>query len=111
MSYALISHADSRIKGEPTRKGFSTLALTHANMETQMAQAASNNNTKATAMAYAEFLDMELRLLQRELGLGRLVPRNTLAKDFHFPVEKPWDKLPKPSTRAVTVMRAAGLKV
>ena len=62
--------------------------------------------------AYCEFLAMELRLLNIEMGYtgdGYFVPCNTVARSFHAPSLRSWETAPKPSTRAMTVLAAVGI--
>ena len=63
--------------------------------------------------AYCEFLAMELRLLNIEMGYtkgsGYFVPCNTIARDFHTPAVRGYETAPKPSTRAMTVLAAVGI--
>lgn len=61
--------------------------------------------------AYCEFLAMELRLLNKEMGMdgpGYFSPCNTIAHDFHFP-DAGWHSVPQPSTRAAMMLRAVGI--
>nr|WP_314085702.1 hypothetical protein [uncultured Shinella sp.] len=66
--------------------------------------------------AYLEWLAMEARLLRIELygdeyfANRELTPCNTFAHSFHFPADdRTWEDVPKPSTRAVQVLRSAGV--
>ena len=65
--------------------------------------------------AYLEWLRMEARILQIELfpeldQTRDFTPCNTFAKSFHFPSDgRTWKDVPKPSTRAVTVLKAVGI--
>ena len=64
--------------------------------------------------AYLEWLRMEARLLQIELGLDGdcdYSPRGTFAGSFHFPPGQDWRATPQPSTRAEMVLAAVGVKV
>ena len=66
--------------------------------------------------AYLEFLHYEARLLRMELAPNldpdhEFTPSNTFAKRFHFPRTGSWKDLPQPSTRALQVMRAAGVVI
>jgi hypothetical protein len=65
--------------------------------------------------AYLEWLRMEARLLQMELAPeldpeSEFSPCGTFARGFHFP-RGGWQSAPKPSTRALAVMRAAGVVI
>lgn len=67
------------------------------------------------AWAYLEFLSMEARLLRMELQPKLdcdvdFSPVNTFSHNFHFPGGD-WQSMPKPSTRALQVMRAAGVDI
>jgi hypothetical protein len=65
--------------------------------------------------AYLEWLRMEARLLQIELhpemdADDEYSPRGTFAGKFHFPIDMAWNDVPKPSTRAESVMRSVGVE-
>lgn len=65
--------------------------------------------------AYLEWLRMEARLLQIELypeldADDEYRPVGTFAKHFHFPIDKNWTDVAKPSTRAELVLRAVGIQ-
>jgi hypothetical protein len=64
--------------------------------------------------AYSEWLFMERRILSKELygdyDAGRFVPANTGASGFHV-ASYGHVETPPPSSRAATVLRAAGLQV
>lgn len=66
--------------------------------------------------AYLEWLAMEARLLRIELygdeyfADKEFTPCNTFARSFHFPSDgRTWKDVPKPSTRATTVLKAVGI--
>ena len=64
--------------------------------------------------AYMEWLFHEHRLLQLELmgNLdGEFSPCGTFVQTFHYPIDRDWRTVPPPSTRAVAVMRAAGVEL
>lgn len=70
--------------------------------------------TQDPRQAYLEWLRMEARLLQIELGLGdehEFSPCGTFARSFHFPPGESWRDQPQPSTRAELVLAAVGVKV
>ena len=70
--------------------------------------------TQDPRQAYLEWLRMEARLLQIELGLGdehEFSPCGTFARSFHFPPGESWRDAPQPSTRAESVLRAVGIDV
>jgi hypothetical protein len=65
--------------------------------------------------AYLEWLRMEARMLRIELAPEldpdrEFSPCGTFARGFHFP-RGGWQSAPKPSTRALAVMRAAGVVI
>ncbi len=65
-------------------------------------------------LAYLEWLAMEARILRIELygdafADREFTPCNTFAKTFHFPPGGDWRDVPKPSTRAMTVLKAVGI--
>ncbi|HVV94827.1 MAG TPA: hypothetical protein VHD15_15555 [Hyphomicrobiales bacterium] len=67
-------------------------------------------------LAYLEWLTMEARLLRLELWPGShsargLAPCNTFASGFHFPMDRSWNEMPPPSSRAETVLRAVGVQI
>jgi hypothetical protein len=67
-----------------------------------------------TRFAYLQWLRMEARLLQIELGgddRGEFTPIGTYTHNFHMSPEKDWRALPQPSTRAEQVLRAVGVNV
>ena len=74
--------------------------------------------------AYSEWLFYERLLLMRDLHPGistegmyretAFVPANTLASDYHGMLMRhqsgqPWEELPSPATRALTVLQAVGM--
>lgn len=63
--------------------------------------------------AYLEWLRMEARLLQDELGggNGEYSPIGTFTHGYHFPQGMDWRDAPQPSTRAELVLRAVGVDV
>ena len=66
--------------------------------------------------AYLEWLHYEARLLRIELEPNtnpdsEFSPCGTFAKRFHFPADRQWTDVPKPSTRALQVMVAAGVEI
>lgn len=64
--------------------------------------------------AYLEWLRMEARLLQIELGYGQngeSTPLSTFTHGYHFPEGMNWRDQPQPSTRAEQVLRAVGVNV
>jgi hypothetical protein len=70
---------------------------------------------KDSSWAYLEWLAMEARLLRLELEPKldpdlEFSPVNTFSHNFHFP-DCGWQSAPKPSTRALQVMRAAGVTI
>ena len=80
----------------------------------------TNNHTSFTdyrrdpRWAYLEFLHYEARLLRMELDPGNdwdFTATGTFANRFHFPLKGNWTDVPKPSTRALQVLRAAGVKI
>jgi hypothetical protein len=67
-------------------------------------------------MAYLEWLRMEARLLQIELFPDddherEFSPVGTFTHSFHLPAGKDWKTLPQPSSRALAVLEAAGVKI
>lgn len=70
--------------------------------------------TQDPRFAYLEWLRMEARLLQIELGYGpngESTPLNTFTHSYHFPHDISWRDAPQPSTRAELVLRAVGVDV
>ena len=71
-------------------------------------------STWAELRAYSEWLEMERKLLNREIypELGndahRYSPANTGAHVYHLPINGDWRSLPKPSTRAALVLATVG---
>lgn len=78
----------------------------------ETAHAVGSQAPKQVAEAYCEWLHMEHRLAAIELyGDYRFTPANTLAGRFHFPAGLSSRDMPPPSTRAVAVLRAAGVNL
>lgn len=76
------------------------------------AEAEEDARRSSPMNAYCEFLAMELRLLNKEMGMdgnGYYSPCNTIAHDFHFPAGRSWESVPQPSTRAAMILRAVGI--
>ncbi|PXW56990.1 hypothetical protein C7450_10727 [Chelatococcus asaccharovorans] len=72
---------------------------------------ASADEREALLDAYAEWLFSELKLLamERHGSTERmLLIKKTRAGDFHWPADKSWTEVPKPSTRAASVLTHVG---
>lgn len=108
----------ARIKAHAERHGRSTNAEIIRALEG--AFPAQRPADRKILEAYREWLHFEAQLLGVELypslppaNAARWVPQGTLAAGFHFPESgadgRTWRDVPKPSTRAETVLRAVGV--
>lgn len=80
-----------------------------------MSAAKQERPDRRAVAAYREWLDIEGRLLGLEMypqggdDAHRLIPANTAANHYHFPVNLNWRDMPQPSTRAEYMLTALGI--
>lgn len=80
---------------------------------TAAANAAGLPEDRAILFAYRQWLKHEGDILGEELfpelgqDASRFIPE-TFARHFHFPLDRPWTEVEKPSTRARTILEAVG---
>src|ERR1700722_4379522 len=65
--------------------------------------------TKEELYAYAEWLSNEHSVLMHELREPKFQPCGTAARAFHFPSDRSWEDVAKPSTRCLSVFGAIGV--